>query len=338
MSESTDVVRVEPDEYSVSEITAPTTGAIQRLEAEVRALDKAFRWAKSMSRTTMVPEHFQQATVDRRTGEPLGEVAAYNLAAAVMYGLEIGLSAMASAQNIFVVHGKPAVYARTMAAQVRAAGYVIEEVEASDKKVVWKALRDDVWAFSEWTIERATVAGYTSNAKYRSNPQEMLRAKCIAEVCRIKFQDVLLGMAYSIEELQLEQATVQRVVKNANTKASLRELAEAETQREQTMSDAPAQPEQPQTNGTIVVDPECLVEEPAAQEEQEEATEETGAATSGQLTEIRKLYKARGLTGMAMLDDINLFLQRDEALKTLHDITDIEAFAILAYLQPAENG
>src|SRR5271168_3692118 len=121
------------DDLSVREITEPTTGALQRLSAEVAALDKAYHWAKAMSKTTMVPEHFQQSHTPRGSNEPLGETAAYNLAAAVMYGIEIGLSAMQSAQNVFVIHGKPAVYARTMAAQVRAAGYVIEPVEESDQ-------------------------------------------------------------------------------------------------------------------------------------------------------------------------------------------------------------
>ena len=60
-----------------------------------------------------------------------------------MYGAEIGLTAVQSANNVFIVKGKPAVYARTMAAQVRAAGYIIEPVEETDEKVVWRALRNE---------------------------------------------------------------------------------------------------------------------------------------------------------------------------------------------------
>jgi hypothetical protein len=310
MSEATEVVRLEP-ELSVAEITEPTTGALRRLEAEVAALDKAFHWAKAMSKTTMVPEHFQQSYKPRGCTDPLGEVAAYNLAAAVMYGIEIGLSAMQSAQNVFVIHGKPAVYARTMAAQVRAAGYVIEEVEASDEKAVWKGLRDGTWAYSEWTMQRAMTAGYTSNERYQKNPQEMLRAKAIAEVCRIKYQDVLLGMAYSVEELQLEDVTVQRVVKQGvRGTAKLREMAESTPE--------PAS-------------------EPEPTPESEPAPETPPGATNPQLVEIRKLYKARGITGQAILDDLAQFLQREEPLNSLHELTHEEANDVITHFANSQQ-
>ena len=296
-------------EFTVAEITEPTTGALRRLEAEVAALDKAYHWAKAMSKTTMVPEHFQYNHKPRGCTDPLGEVATYNLAAAVMYGIEIGLSAMQAAQNVFVVHGKPAVYARTMAAQVRAAGYVIEPVEESDERCVWKGLRDGTWAFSEWSIERAAQAGYTANERYTKNPQEMLRAKCIAEVCRIKYQDVLLGMAYSVEELQLEESTVQRVVRQGPRGTSaLRQLASMS-------NDIAAAPE------------------PAAGPEPEtEPAPEGNAPSSEQLIEIRKLYKAKGFTGQAMLDELTQYLQREAPITRLTFLTFDEAADVIAHL------
>jgi hypothetical protein len=312
------VQQTEPlDDYTVAEITEPTTGALRRLEAEVAALDKAFHWAKAMSKTTMVPEHFQQAYKPRGCTDPLGEVAAYNLAAAVMYGIEIGLSAMQAAQNVFVIHGKPAVYARTMAAQVRAAGYVIEEVEASDEKVVWKGLRDGTWAYSEWQMQRAVTAGYTSNERYQKNPQEMLRAKAIAEVCRIKFQDVLLGMAYSIEELQLEEASVQRVVRQGpRGTAKLRDLAEGRGEPQE----PPAEP----------------APEPAP--EAEPPLGNPPGATNQQLTEIRKLYKAKGISGEEMLGDLVQLLQREGPLPNLHELAYDEAVDVIKLLgKPVED-
>src|SRR4051812_39717411 len=191
-----ELVQTEAYEPSVQEITEPTTGSLRRLEAEALAMDKAYKLAKGLSATKMVPEHFQQSHH--------GDQAMWDLAAAILYGAELGLSAPQSAQNVFVVKGKPAVYARTMAAQVMHAGYKIEEVESSDQRVMWRGYRDTRTAGSEWTIERAQQAGYTANQRYQTNPQEMLRAKCIAEVCRILYPDVLLGMAYTVEELQLE--------------------------------------------------------------------------------------------------------------------------------------
>lgn len=306
MSESnagSEVVEYEP---SYREITEPTTGSLRRLEAEALAMDKAVKLARGLSATKMVPEHFQQAHH--------GEQATWDLAAAILYGAELGLSAPQSAQNIFVVKGKPAVYARTMAAQVMHAGYKLEEIEASDQRVMWRAYRDTRTAESEWTIERAQQAGYTANQRYTTNPQEMLRAKCIAEVCRVLFPDVLLGMAYTVEELQLENVTVQRVVKQGSRgTAKLRELADnAQAQNGATSNES-------QTESTVDV-------------------EEVPAEPTVDVAEIRRLYKAnKDLAGAALLADLNEFLQRDVPLKAVKDITPEEADAVLAYLNRQEE-
>lgn len=321
-------------------VTAPTTQAIQRLELEAQAMKTAFQVASSLSKTTMVPGPYQQSYTGTRSQPhpPLGEVAAYNLAAAILYGAELGMSAVQAAQNVFVVNGKPAVYARTMAAQVRRAGYIIEEVEASDKKVVWKGLRDDAWALSEWTIERATQAGYTTNKLYQSNPQEMLRAKCISEVCRIKFQDVLLGMAYSVEELQLiEGVSVQRVTKKGGSKGAtaLREIAQqemADSRADLTETERLADFNAAQSRVDAGLPAQPGDEEKLADPEDTEP--DLPPLSNVQATKIRSLYKARGTTGQAVLDDVGEFLQRK--VTSLHDISGDDAEAVIRSLQQPE--
>lgn len=320
MTENSQVTEVEPYDPAYRDVVEPTTPALRRLEAEALAMDKAVKLARGLSVTQMVPPHFQQAG-------PRGENATWDLAAAILYGAELGLSAPQSAQNVFVVKGKPAVYARTMAAQVMAAadrrpdptGWGIEEVEASATSVTWRAWRDGRTASAEWTIDRAQQAGYTSNAKYQTNPIEMLRAKCIAEVCRILFPDVLLGMAYTVEELQLENVTVQRVVRQGSRGAAkLREIAEQQRdiagQRQEEPGDAQ------------VVDAEEAPPEPPAE-----------PPSNAQQAEIRKLYKASGVTGQSILDDLGQFFQRKVARLT--DLTHDEAQDVIAHLskQPEEN-
>lgn len=211
-----------PDVFTTS--TAPTTPALQRMAAEAQALDTAYKMAVSLSKTNAVPQRYQQSFIPNNADEPQGIAAAYDLAAAIMYGAELGMSALQSAQNVFSVHGTPAVYSKTMVAQVRrwvdgrhAAGEAhpddgVWEVSANKDKVVWAGSRDGRTAVSEWDIARAQAAGFTRNNLYTKMPIEMLRAKAQAEVCRILFQDVLLGMSHSVEELQLaEGIVVQRV-------------------------------------------------------------------------------------------------------------------------------
>jgi len=320
-SKEVDVMEATPSLPSVAEITEPTTGALQRLEAEALALDKAYKIAKALSATEMVPEHFQRGFVPKGASEPLGDSATWNLAAAIMYGAELGLSAVQSAQNVFVVHGKPAVYARTMAAQVRRAGYKIEEVEASDERVIWRGLRDGQWASSEWSIQRAATAGYTRNDRYTTNPQEMLRAKAIAETCRIQYQDVLLGMAYSVEELMLDTVVVTRPEKREGVRgtAKLREIAEAAQNEdgEASPSEPEAKPEPP---------PEAAPEQPAEP-----------AASNEQLDRIRALYKARGVSATGVLEDVSVFFKLDRRLASLHKLSSAQADEVIARLTQAEG-
>lgn len=346
MSEPAIVTTVEPslnggDLSLAPMMTEPTTQAIQRLEMEARAMETAVKIANGLSRTQMVPDHFRQANG--------GEAAMYNLAAAILYGAELGLSAVQSAQNVFVVRGKPAVYSRTMAAQVRRAGYILEEEEATDKKVVWKGLRDDTWARSEWTIERAQAAGYTSNKLYQTNPTEMLRAKCIAEVCRIKYQDVLLGMAYSVEELQLmDGTTVTRPVKKVSQAKGMDRLREAATESRTEPPTPPAGPERksnpaaPERKDMPKPQQPAKPSKPA--EDDDELTQVEGVhlpggtpqnptpASDEQIAEIQAYYKRNKVDTKSALGDVTQMLQREKPLKSYNDLSAVEADDVLGML------
>ena len=199
-----------PPEVVERHVTAAqtTTRGLQRLAAEVEAMKNAATMARGIAASGFVPDHWlKDKTPDQ---------AVASMATAILYGAELGMSAMRSVNELFIVRGKPSMYARTASALVRAAGYVMEPVEETDERVVWKAYRDGTWKFSEWTMERAKQAGYTSNALYQKNPKEMLRSKAIMELCRITFPDVLMGLDYSVDELQLIDTTVQRVGKKLN--------------------------------------------------------------------------------------------------------------------------
>lgn len=159
-------------------------------------MEAANKLGIALAQTDMVPKDYK--------GKP------DNATAAILFGAEIGLSPLQALQNIFIVNGKPAVYARTMAAQVISAGHKLIEIEAGPGQVTWAGERADSGERFEstWTIERATKAGFTSNAKYKSQPTEMLRAKAIAEVCRSMAPEVLVGMPSVREELELEPRPV----------------------------------------------------------------------------------------------------------------------------------
>ena len=298
MSEIEEVFRDELETY-----TAPSTKGLQRLRAEVEAMKDAATMARGIAASGFVPDHWiKDKTPDQ---------AVAGMASAILFGAELGLSAMRSVNELFVVRGKPAMYSRTMAALVRSAGYVLEPVEESPDRVVWKAFRDGTWKYSEWTMARAQQAGYTSNKLYQTEPIAMLRAKSITELCRIAFQDVLLGMDYSIEEINLiDGVQVSRPVKRGGKGlAGLRQIAVAEDS------------EAPPAAGNNTPPPADMAA----------ADVESEGPTADQVKKITALAKAQGITGKdALFTDVSAFMQSE--VKQWSEITSEDAESYIASL------
>ena len=163
------------------------------LQSWAQELDAAHRLGQALCQTDFVPNDFK--------GKP--EAAA----AAILAGKALGLDPMNSLSNIFVVHGKPALYARTMAGMVMEHGHELQRTVATPEQVTIMARRKGQaeWQEFTWTIDRAKAAGYTKNKLYQSDPIAMLTAKAQAEACRTIAPDVLTGVAtYSVEEHRLD--------------------------------------------------------------------------------------------------------------------------------------
>lgn len=177
-------------------VTTPPAGNMDAAATAVtRWRDKlveAGNLACDLTKSTLVPAHFRNNLADA--------------AVVIMRGAALGLDPLQAMESIYVVKGRTGMYARAMLALVLKAGHEVVVTEADDTKAVVKARRKggEFWQTFTWTIERATKAGYTSNAKYKSNPQEMLIAKATAEACRVIAPDLLLGIDYTLEEHELE--------------------------------------------------------------------------------------------------------------------------------------
>jgi hypothetical protein len=178
----------------------PTGG---RLVAWAEAAAAANRLAKALCRTEFCPVAFRSKDIEAT--------------AAILLGDELGMSPLVALKSIYVVHGTPALYARTMVGLAQAHGHEIWTVETSDAKVVVRGQRKGSDHIEEaiWTTTRAQKAGYTNNKQYVSNPQAMLYAKAAGEIARKIAADVLSGMAYSVEDMELEQAEPTATVKRS---------------------------------------------------------------------------------------------------------------------------
>lgn len=171
-----------------------------RAHAELKAM--AYEYADFITKTGACPDIYR--------GKPM------DATAAIIRGTALGFDPDGALEAFFVIHGKVGMYARAMIAVAENVGCRVWEAEASDNSVTWQGTRpvDDKVETVTWTIQRAEKAGYVkSNAKYKTNPAEMLRAKCQTELARILAPGALMGMVSEVEkdEVRPIHATAERV-------------------------------------------------------------------------------------------------------------------------------
>lgn len=183
---STEVERYEPKAELAT--TDPTGG---RLVSWAHAMHAAKQLGDALSNTSFVPKDFR--------GKP------DDAAAAIMYGDEIGFTPGQSLQNIYVIGGKPSLYARAMVALVLSKGHEIWTEASSPQRVIVCGKRRGSQKVErvEWTKAKADQAGYTSNKKYQTDPEAMLYARASGDVARRIAPDALAGIGYTVEELEL---------------------------------------------------------------------------------------------------------------------------------------
>lgn len=143
--------------------------------------------ADKLAYTSFVPKCWQ--------GKPA------ELAVAIVKGAAMDMDPITAANSLYVINGKPAMYAETMAALVKSSGYDIWADEATDEAVTVCVRRrnSEIVHSSTWTIERARKAGYMANKRYETNPQQMLYARALSEACKRGAPEVLAGLS-SVEE------------------------------------------------------------------------------------------------------------------------------------------
>ena len=260
----------------------PTGG---RLVSWAQAASAANALAKSLCTTTFVPAAMKDVG---------------NATAAILMGDELGFTPLAALKSIYVVHGTPALYTRAMVALIQSRGHEIWTEESTNDKVTVNGRRKDSDHIetATWTLKRATDAGYTSNAKYRTNPQEMLYAKAAAEIARKIGADVLLGIPYSVEDLELEEVTTTTLTREPSKVARVK--------KEKVEIPAPALEDE--TSGDVIEEnTEPTVPEPELDEVADEELKPR-LITDAQVKKIGAQMRDAGLT------------EREAALKYVVDV------------------
>lgn len=270
----TDGSDIQPLSFATSAPAVQTAGMVQ-LEEWAAELGYAHKIAQAMAHSNFLPKSLREK--GRGVVKPIEEMA-NDAAVVILAGKSVGLDPLQSVQNIFPVHGQPSMYARTMGALVVSQGHGVRRVSATEDAVTYAVRRkgDDTWQEFTWTIQRAQKAGYTSNSKYGSDPIAMLGAKALAEACRTVFPDVLLGMAYSVEDMELEDmgeapapaapAAATTITRKPKAQAAERPARPAPAPAPAPAADAPennvAEPNEPVDTSTGEIMPEATDEMP----------------------------------------------------------------------------
>lgn len=165
------------------------TAAVHRLTEWATSAQAAHTVAAELVRTSFVPESFR--------GKP------HEATAAILSGLEMGLSPMASLRSFDVIQGQAAPRAVTLRAVAQAHGHEMILDESTATRCVMRGRRagSSEWQKVTWTIDRARALGVTNKANWKNQPQAMLVARATSELARLIAADAILGIAYSAEEL-----------------------------------------------------------------------------------------------------------------------------------------
>lgn len=126
-----------------------------------------------------------------------------NILFATEYGELLGLPAMAAITGIHVIEGKPSVSAGLISALVRRAGHRLRVMGDEQQAQAWITRADDpeFTYKSVWTMTRAKQANLLGKTNWQRYPAAMLKARAISECARDACQEVLLGIAYTPDEL-----------------------------------------------------------------------------------------------------------------------------------------
>jgi hypothetical protein len=205
--------------------------ALARLGQWVEAARNAHQLVAPLVGTAFVPEAYKPKVDPRATAEQREEArqtAIANATAAVLQGITLGLDPMTALQQIYIVHGRPGMYAKLMVALVQAHGHEVWTEDESDTRVVVAGRRrgTEVTERVTVTMDQARKAGWTSNQAYTKTPRDMLWARAASRVCDRIASDVLKGIA-SVEEIR-DTIQVQAETGNGTRTVAPRRRAAAE--------------------------------------------------------------------------------------------------------------
>lgn len=286
--------------------------AVQRLADWAQSADAAYQVAERLSTSAFVPAQFK--------GKPV------ELTAAILSGLEVGLSPMAAMRSFDIIQGQAAPRAITLRAVVQSHGHEMVLIESTNSRCRMKGRRrgSDEWQSVMWTIERAQQLALTGKDNWKKQPGAMLLARATSELARLIASDAILGIGYSAEEVadggsldqQIGEQTTTPSAATGTRKMSRRPVEQA------TPNPSPAQADtEPDANQ-------------AASPDADQVSAGEDSITSSQTKKMAAAMRELGITAR---DDallyVNDVIRRDIDVTSRNELTKDEASAVIEALE-----
>ena len=161
----------------------------QRVQLELKELERAEYWAKKLAGSDLVPKDFKNNPA--------------NCFIAIQWGKDLGLAPLQATQNIAVINGRPALWGDAVPALVissKQCEYINMTFE--NNTAICKVKRiGQPEHISTFSMQQAKVAGLLEKqGPWKQYPDRMLQNRARAFALRDVFPDVLKGL-YTAEEL-----------------------------------------------------------------------------------------------------------------------------------------
>lgn len=264
------------------------------------------------------------------------------VAAAVLYGREIGLGPMQSLQSISVIKGRPSLSAEAMRAMVLAAGHTMRFVEVTNTRCVVECRRAGETESTQvaFTMDDAKRMGLSGQKTYQTMPRQMLAARVTSEACRLVFPDVVAGFLSDVDardglpgDEMAAPAAPRRTVRRAGVTAPTPPRSPASDAPAVTVApvDEPPLDDEPaadvDTDTGEIVEAEIVEDEPTAAPAAPDAEHITGPQTKM----LGALMRKAGIDGRdEALDYVSTLVGRD--VTSRNELTKDEASTVIESL------
>lgn len=178
---------------------ALTAGRQSPFQIVPKTLDEAMAFAQMIAKSDLAPKDFRDKPA--------------NVLIAMQMGAEVGLSPMASIQNIAVINGRPSIWGDSMLAlcQVHPEFEGIDEHFDEKGSAICTVRRRGYEPHTQvFTLQDVVTGGYANKSgPWQTSKKRMMQMRARAFALRDRFADALRGLCMAEEAMDLEPIKVE---------------------------------------------------------------------------------------------------------------------------------